>query len=206
MYKSMSIKNTIIYSQTSSKLLLEGLPDLSLNQVPGSIGILSAWRLTLVGSPELEGKIEHLKALSSSVLAYARFCLSGSKKTFSDSEGFITISPNGDSHEILLKSSKPGVKPLSVLLDDAELSDLVRCLDSLRNDSRVHLNWELPLDQVIGKQKRLFESFNFQNYFVGLVGVLIGVFGSLVWLSVPAPFQDIPNESINSNAKGSINK
>ena len=37
-------------------------------------------------------------------------------------------------HRLELRSSREGVEPLQLKLDDAELADLVRCLDRLRLD------------------------------------------------------------------------
>jgi hypothetical protein len=37
-------------------------------------------------------------------------------------------------------------------LDDADLADLVRCLDRLRLDERVKLTWTIPADQPLKRQ------------------------------------------------------
>ena len=57
------------------------------------------------------------------------------------------------SHRLELRSSREGVEPLQLMLDDAELADLVRCLDRLRLDSRVKLTWKLPADCPLKRQE-----------------------------------------------------
>ena len=65
------------YDQTAARLMVEGLPDISADHGQGVIGILSSWKLQFVGSPELEGRREHLEAMLATVLPYARYMLSG---------------------------------------------------------------------------------------------------------------------------------
>ena len=119
------LKNTYRYEQTAARLVVEGYPDLSADQGNDSIGILSAWRLQLVASPELEGTREHLEALMSVVMPYARHQLSGIGRKFATDAGFVTIEPNDQTHQLTLRSSREGIEPLTLKLDDAELSDLV---------------------------------------------------------------------------------
>ena len=111
---------------------MEGFPDLSAGQEGETIGILSGWRLQLIGAPELEGTRDHLEALMNAVMPYARHQLSGVRRRFGGDDSFVAIEPNGDRHQLELRSSRAGVEPLQLNIDDAELSDLVRCLDRLR--------------------------------------------------------------------------
>ena len=141
------------YDQTAVRLQVEGLPDFSAGHGDGALGILSGWRLQLVGSPELEGKREHLQALMAAVLPYSRHRISGVSRAFADETSVVVISPVGDRHQLLLRSSQPNVPPLTLNLDDAELADLVRCLDELRLDSRVQVHWQLPNDYPLPRQE-----------------------------------------------------
>ena len=146
-------KNSYRYEQTAARLLVEGYPDLSAGQTSDNIGILSGWRLQLVAAPELEGTREHLEALMAVVMPYARHYLSGVRRPFDTEKGFVTIGPDSDVHQLQLRSSREGVDPLALRLDDAELSDLVRCLDRLRLDQRVQLTWDLPADQPLSRHE-----------------------------------------------------
>ena len=71
------LKLSYRYDQTAARLEVDGLPDFSSGHGEGVIGILSAWRLQLVGAPELEGKRDHLEALMAVVFPYARHQISG---------------------------------------------------------------------------------------------------------------------------------
>ena len=71
------LKTTYQYEQTAARLVVEGFPDLSAGHSNEAIGILSSWRLQLIGAPELEGTRDHLEALMAAVMPYARHRLSG---------------------------------------------------------------------------------------------------------------------------------
>ncbi|MFZ9849203.1 MAG: DUF4335 domain-containing protein [Vulcanococcus sp.] len=125
------------YEQTSCRLVLEGLPDLSAGQTSGTLGILTGFTLALAGRTELEGRREHLQALISVVLPYARHLLSGQSRAFGRDDDPVAIQPDQGAHRLELRSSQPDTPPLVLSLDDAELTDLVRTLDQLRLDGRV---------------------------------------------------------------------
>ena len=181
------LKNTHRYEQTAARLTVEGVPDLSAGQTGDSIGILSAWRLQLVASPELEGTREHLEALMSVVMPYARHQLSGIGRRFETDAGFVTIEPHEQAHQLTLRSSQDGVAPLTLTLDDAELSDLVRCLDRLRLDQRVQLTWTLPSDQPLPRHE-LVERIPLRRRFgPPVLGGLALAASAAVAMMVPIP-------------------
>jgi hypothetical protein len=142
------------YDQTAARLMVEGLPDISAGHGQGVIGILSSWKLQFVGSPELEGKREHLEAMLATVLPYARYLLSGVARPFGDADSPVSLAPaDNGGHQLELRSSKPGVSPLTIALDDAELADLVRCLDAMRLDSRVQIAWADQRDRPLARRE-----------------------------------------------------
>ena len=147
------LKTTYQYEQTAARLVVEGFPDLSAGHSSDAVGILSSWRLQLVGAPELEGTRDHLEALMAAVMPYARHRLSGVQRRFGQESGFVSIGPNQTNHLLELRSSREGVEPLQLELDDAELADLVRCLDRLRLDSRVKLTWTFPAERPLHRQE-----------------------------------------------------
>lgn len=146
------LKLTYRYDQSAVRLVVEGLPDFSSDQGSGVIGILSTWRLQLVGAPELEGKREHLEALLQVVTAYSRHLLSGVARRFGAEQDPVSIGPNADGHQLQLRSSQPGVEPLTIQLDDAELADLMHCLDALRLDPNVQVAWPSPSLQPLARR------------------------------------------------------
>jgi hypothetical protein len=86
------------------------------------------------------------------ILEYSRSYISGIRKTFISNKKIVTISPFGISHKLLLNSTKKGIKPLEIILDDSELSDLTRCLDLLRFDPRFNIKWHINQERPFSKK------------------------------------------------------
>ena len=184
-------KSTYRYEQSAARLTVEGFPDLSAGQGDVRIGILSGWRLQLVSAPELEGTREHLEAMMAVVMPYARHCLSKAPKRFGSEEGFVSIGPDGAGHQLELRSSRDGVDPLQLHLDDADLADLVRCLDRLRLDQRVQLSWNLPLDRPLHRRElveRIPLHRRLASPMLGGLALVLGAAGAMV-LPLP-PLQE----------------
>ncbi len=131
------------FDQNSSSLEIAGMPDVSKGDSPNTIGIISSWTLKIIGSPVLEGEKEHLDNLMQVILQYSRSYICGIRKNFTSYQNIVTITPLGLNHKLLLNSTKKDVKPLEIILDDAELSDLTRCLDMLIYDSRFNIIWNI---------------------------------------------------------------
>ena len=146
------INLTYRFDQNSSTLELAGMPDVSNGDSEETIGILTSWTLKIIGSPLLEGEKEHLDNLMQVILQYSRSYISGIRKTFISNKKLVTIVPFGSNHKLLLNSTKKGVKPLEIILDDSELSDLTRCIDLLRFDSRFNINWVINSDKPYSKR------------------------------------------------------
>ena len=145
MIQSAPMKQSLRYDQISCRLQLDGLPDVSTGQSSQAIGILTSWSLEWLGRPQLEGRREHLEALMTAVLPYARNLISGVARSSGDAEAPVSIEPAGEGrHRLQLRSSQPGIEPLQLELDDAELADLVRVLDQVRLDPRLQLPLPLP--------------------------------------------------------------
>ncbi len=160
------------FSQNSSSLEIAGMPDVSNGDSEDTIGILSSWTLKIIGSPLLEGEKEHLDNLMEVILQYSRSYISGIRKTFISNNNIVTIAPLGVDHKLLLKSTKKGVKPLEIILDDSELSDLTRCLDLLRFDNRFNISWNIKLDKPFRKRyiiSNLRKSTRNLNLFYSLI-------------------------------------
>ena len=147
------MKLTSRYEQTSCRLVIEGLPDLSAGQSSQTIGILTGFSLALAGQTELEGKREHLQALLTAVLPYARLLLSGMPRACGGDDQPVAIRPHGEAHQLELRSSQPDTPPLTLQLDDAELADLVRCLDRLQLDTNLAVPLEVPLPQPLRRSE-----------------------------------------------------
>ena len=164
------------FDQNSASLELAGLPDVSNGDSKDTIGILSSWTLKIIGSPMLEGEKEHLDNLMQVVLDYSRSYISGIRKTVTSNKKIVSISPFGISHKLLLNSTKKEFQPLEIILDDAELSDLTRCLDLLRFDQRFNLKWDINQEKPFSKKyirNNLVNKKKNTNFFYSLVVFLI---------------------------------
>jgi len=183
------MKLTSRYEQTSCRLVLEGLPDLSAGHDGQTLGILTGFTLALAGRTELEGKREHLLALMAVVLPYARHLLSGLPRAFGAADEPVAISPgDGGSHTLELRSSQPGTPPLSLQLDDAELADLVRCLDQLRLDPRLALGLAVSPTQPLRRRELRHRQPLAQRLAAPLAGAgTLAVVAALLALLPPTP-------------------
>ena len=134
------------FDQNSSSLELSGMPDVSKGDSPNIIGIISSWSLKIIGFPLLEGEKEHLDDLMNVILQYSRSYITGIRKSYISNKKIVEITPFGLHHKLILNSTKKDVKSLRIILDDAELSDLTRCLDLLRFDNRFNIKWNINQD------------------------------------------------------------
>jgi len=191
------MKLTNRYEQTSCRLQVEGLPDRSAGQGDQTIGILTGFSLDLAGHTELEGQREHLQAMVAAVLPYARQLLSGVPRTCGAEGDPVAISPHSGRHQLELRSSQPDTPPLTLLLDDAELADLVRCLDQLRLDPRLALPFEQPPLQPLRRRELRHRQPLAQRVAAPLVGMGVLVLSAVV--SALLPLQQRPSSAPAAN-------
>ena len=197
------LNNTFYYDQHSTRLQIDGLPDYSKGQDKDSIGIITAWKLQITGYPELEGQKQHLNSLLNVIFPYVRVYLTGNKKSFGDLSSSVSIIPISNGHKLVLRSSKQEVKDLEIILDDAELIDLVTCLDKFKTDKRVNISWDLHSD-IIASNK-----FNYKNFIhiKSIIPLLIGlssiIFTSIIFIILPnnVRFIEIENQNLNKEFK-----
>lgn len=197
------MKQTLRYDQLSCRLQVEGLPDVSIGQAAGHVGIITGWTLQWTGRPELEGQRDHLIALMAVLLPYARYLVSGVRRRFSDPTGAVTIEPDPDrSHRISLRSSQPGNPTLSISLDDAELADLMRVIDALRLDPRLSLDLALPEPQPL-RSRELAHRLPLQRRLAAPLGGLaaVSLVAVLSLLLPPPPPPRTPGAPPSTNAK-----
>ena len=173
------------FNQNSCSLELSGMPDVSNGDSELTIGILNKWSLRIIGSPLMEGEKEHLDNLMKVILQYSRSYISGIRRTFISNKNIVTISPLGIKHKLILNSTREGVKPLEIILDDSELSDLTRCLDLLRFDSRFNIAWDITLDKPYTKSYILSNLKRSRNVLNILYSFIIFLSSSLLLLMIP---------------------
>ncbi len=173
------------FDQNSSSLEIAGVPDVSNGDSEETIGILFSWSLKIIGSPVLEGEKEHLDNLIQVILQYSRSYISGVRKTFISNKKIVTISPFGNSHKLYLTSTRKGVKPLEIILDDSELSDLTRCFDLLIYDTRFNINWDINKDRPFRKKNILSSVSKYKNYSDFLYSLLVFLSTSFLLVFIP---------------------
>ncbi|WP_269605658.1 DUF4335 domain-containing protein [Prochlorococcus marinus] len=187
------------FDQDSSSLELAGMPDVSNGDADETIGILSSWTLKIIGSTQLEGEKEHLDNLMQAILQYSRSYISGIRKTFISKKEIVSISPFGNCHKLLLNSTKKGVKPLEIILDDSELSDLTRCLDLLRFDPRLNIKWDINEDKPFNKKYMLANSPSYKKNLHFIYSIAIFIFSSSLLIIIPTNYNYELRETTNTS-------
>ncbi|WP_269617001.1 DUF4335 domain-containing protein [Prochlorococcus marinus] len=192
------INLTYRFDQNSSSLELAGMPDVSNGDSEDTIGILFSWSLKIIGSPLLEGEKEHLDNLMQVIFQYSRSYVSGIRNTFISNKKIVTMSPFGINHKLLLNSTRTGVKPLEIILDDSELSDLTRCLDLLRFDPRFNISWDINQELPFSKKFILNSVSNPKKNYNFFYAFIIFLFTSTLLLLIPTNNKIDFREPINS--------
>ena len=150
------IQNKYTFNQSSAELEIFGLPDYSNNDNEKKISIISKWKLSIIDQPDIEGSLDHLKLILQSFYKYSSLILSGREEKLVSK--LIDISLDDDGlHNLLLKSTKPQVKPLKLKLGNAEFTDVLNCFDQLKQSNDISFNFK-TITPVYKKQ-----SFTLRN-------------------------------------------
>ena len=116
------LQNKFLFNQSSVSLEIIGLPDYSNNENKDYISIISQWKLMIIDKPVVEGNLEHLKSIMKAFYSYSNSLLNDENPRYESN--LIDITPeNFYTHILLLKSSKPEVKPLNCLLYTSDAAD-----------------------------------------------------------------------------------
>ena len=151
------LQNKITFNQSSVSLEIIGLPDYSNNENKDQISIISEWKLSIIDKPLIEGTLVHLNSVMDAFYSYSKILISEEIALFESS--LIDIKTiNYYTHEVLLKSSKPNVKPLNIKIGNAILSDIVNCFDQLRYSNNVKNIYSN--EKNITRRKKYFASLN----------------------------------------------
>ena len=132
------MQNKISFYQSSVSLEIIGVPDYSNNENKDQISIISQWKLTIIDKPLIEGKIEHLGPIMNAFYIYSNLLIKNEIPLFKSK--LIDIkADNLHIHNIVLKSSKPNVKPLILKIGNSLLSDTINCFDQLNESPKVRI-------------------------------------------------------------------
>ena len=132
------MQNKLSFHQSSVSLEIIGLPDYSNNENKDQISIISQWKLTIIDKPLIEGKIEHLGPIMNAFYIYSNLLIKNEIPLY-ESKLIDIKAENLHIHNIVLKSSKPNVKPLILKIGNSLLSDTINCFDQLNESSKVRI-------------------------------------------------------------------
>jgi len=132
------MQNKLSFHQSSVSLEIIGLPDYSNNENKDQISIISQWKLTIIDKPLIEGKFEHLEPIMDAFNIYSNLLIKNEIPLY-ESKLIDIKADNLHIHNIVLKSSKPNVKPLILKIGNSLLSDTINCFDQLNESSKVRI-------------------------------------------------------------------
>ena len=160
------MQNKLSFHQSSASLEIIGLPDYSNNENKDQISIISQWKLTIVDKPLIEGKIEHLGPIMDAFYIYSNLLIKNEIPIY-ESKLIDIKADNLHIHNIVLKSSKPNVKPLVLKIGNSLLSDTINCFDQLNESPKVRIKKtditaNIPKKLRFGSNKKT----KFFNFFI----------------------------------------
>ena len=175
------MQNKLSFHQSSASLEIIGWPDYSNNENKDQISIISQWKLTIIDKPLIEGKIEHLGPIMNAFYIYTNLLIKN-KIPLYESELIDIKADNLHIHNIVLKSSKPNVKPLTLKIGNSLLSDTINCFDQLNESSKVRLKKTGFLNNI--PKKRKFDLKNKVNIFNFLIPPFIAICSLILFSSI----------------------
>jgi len=132
------MQNKLSFHQSSVSLEIIGLPDYSNNEYKDQISIISQWKLNIIDKPLIEGKMDHLVPIMDAFYIYSNLLITNDFPLY-ESNLIDIKADNLHIHNIVLKSSKPGVEPLIIKIGNSLLSDTINCFDQLNESSKVRI-------------------------------------------------------------------
>ena len=193
------LQNKFSFHQSSVSLEIIGLPDYSDNENKGQISIISEWKLNIIDKPLIEGKFEHLYQIMEAFYTYSVLLITNEIPLY-ESKLIDIKADNLYTHNIVLKSSKPDVKPLIMKIGNSSLSDIVNCFDQLNESSKVRIKKNVVSNNIPKKVR--FELNNKVKFFNFIMPPFIAICSLILFSSTFSffynPFEDKEkNELIN---------
>ena len=171
------MQNKLSFHQSSVSLEIIGLPDYSNNENKDQISIISQWKLTMIDKPLIEGKIEHLGPIMNAFYVYSNLLIKNEIPTY-ESKLIDIKADNLHIHNIVLKSSKPNVKPLNIKIGNTSLSDTINCFDQLNESSKVRIKKTVVSNYIPNKGRLgLNNKVKFLNFimppFIAIISLIL---------------------------------
>jgi len=191
------MQNKLSFHQSSASLEIIGLPDYSNNENKDQISIISQWKLTIVDKPLIEGKIEHLGPIMDAFYIYSNLLIKNEIPIY-ESKLIDIKADNLHIHNIVLKSSKPNVKPLVLKIGNSLLSDTINCFDQLNESSKVRIQ-KTDIPTNIPKKFRfgLNNKDEFFNFFIPpFIAICSLILFSSSFIYFYSPFENIEKKEL----------
>ena len=166
------LQNKYSFNKSSTELVISGLPDYSNNDNNDSISIISNWKLSILNQPEIEGGIDHLKSVIKAFYKCATLSLLDREEKIESQLIDLNLEESGI-YTIILKSTKPNVKPLNLKIGYAEFSDIINCFDQLKNFKKIKIDFNELKPNI--KKKSIF-NFNKNKFAYDIIPPLIAFF------------------------------
>ena len=193
------MQNKLSFHQSSVSLEIIGLPDYSNNENKDQISIISQWKLTIVDKPLIEGKIEHLGPIMDAFYIYSNLLIKNEIPIY-ESKLIDIKADNLHIHNIILKSSKPNVKPLVLKIGNSLLSDTINCFDQLNESPKVRIKKtdiiKIPKKSRLGINKKV----KFFNFFIPpFIAICSLILFSSSFIYFYSPFENIEKKELNKS-------
>ena len=170
------LQNKLLFNQSSVSLEIIGLPDYSNNENKENISIISQWKLMIIDKPIIEGNIDHLRSVMKAFYSYSISILNDDNSSYKSK--LIDIKyENCYTHILLLKSSKPKVKPLKISIGNSVFADIINCFDQLGYSNKVKKIYSKEFISL-KKKKYLFfkDKKNIANFLLPPLVSLFSIF------------------------------
>ena len=170
------LQNKFLFNQSSVSLEIIGLPDYSNNENKDQISIISQWKLMIIDKPVIEGNLDHLKSIMKAFYTYSISLLNDENPRY-ESHLIDISSENFYTHILLLKSSKPEVKPLNIRIGNSVLADTINCFDQLCSSNKVKNIYQKEFTNFNNKNYlSLFDKKNIFNFLLPPLFSLCSIF------------------------------
>ena len=188
------LQNKYSFNQSSTELVISGLPDYSNNDNKDNISIISGWKLSIINQPEIEGSFDHLKSVIKAFYKCAALSLLDQEEKIESELIDLSLDESG-SYRIILKSTKPDVKPLKLIIGYAEFSDIINCFDQLKNFKEIKIDFNELLPNI---KKESFLYFDKNKLSETILPPLIALFSISLFTFIGFYFYEL-NDSKDKN-------
>ena len=190
------LQNKYNFNQSSTELVISGLPDFSNDDNKDNISIISSWKLSIINQPEIEGSIDHLKSVIKAFYKCAALSLLDREEKIESELIDLNLDESG-SYRIILKSTKPDVKPLKLKIGYAEFSDIINCFDQLKNFKEIKIDFNELMPNI---KKENFLNFDKNKLSHTIFPPLIAIFSIILFAFIGFYFfesKDSRNKNIS---------